>query len=244
MWKIMAADDEAYIREALQKLIDWEKMDCRLLSVSSNGRELLDNMEDEHPDIVITDIQMPEVDGLEICKYIYDYCPEIKVIILSAHSDFEYAKKAIKYNVSDYVLKISIIEELPEAVEKVIMQFEKNREEIKKKDMDEPSNLYTQIVQYIEERYMNKITLDEIADELHVNRSYVSRLYKNKSGINLFDAILEKRIEVAKEYLRATEMRTYEISAAVGIEDAGYFSKMFKKKTGISPKDYRRNETI
>lgn len=244
MWKIMAADDEAYIREALQKLIDWEKMDCTLVSVAANGRELLDNIEDEHPDIIITDIQMPEVDGLEICKYIDTYCPETKVIILSAYSEFEYAKKAIKYGVSDYVLKISIMEELPEAIEKAIMQIEKNRDEIEKTEIDEPGNLYAQIEQYIAERYMNKITLDEIAAELHANRSYVSRLYKNKRGINLFDAILERRIEAAKDYLRNTEMKTYEISAAVGIEDAGYFSKMFKKKTGVSPKDYRRNVTI
>ena len=77
---------------------------------------------------------------------------------------------------------------------------------------------------------------------MHVNRSYLSRFYKNKTGVNLFDAILNKRIEAAKDYLRNTDMKPYEISEAVGVEDAGYFSKMFKKITGVSPKEFRKRE--
>ena len=214
MWKVVAADDEGYIREALQKLINWEKMDCSLESVVSDGQELLEKIRGEMPDIVITDIQMPGVDGLEVCKYVYETCPETQVIILTAYSDFEYAKRAIKYSVCEYVLKISIIDELPLAVEKAIGKLSR----------------------------LKKITLDDIADTLHVNRSYLSRYYKNKTGVNLFDEILMKRVEKAKEYLQNTEMKTYEISEAVGVEDAGYFSKMFKKITGVSPKEFRKRE--
>ena len=221
MWKVVAADDEGYIREALQKLINWEKMDCSLESVVSDGQELLEKIREEMPDIVITDIQMPGVDGLEVCKYVYETCPETQVIILTAYSDFEYAKRAIKYSVCEYVLKISIIDELPLAVEKAI---------------GKQSRLY------LEENFRKKITLDDIADTLHVNRSYLSRYYKNKTGVNLFDEILMKRVEKAKEYLQNTEMKTYEISEAVGVEDAGYFSKMFKKITGVSPKEFRKRE--
>lgn len=64
--------------------------------------------------------------------------------------------------------------------------------------------------------------------------------YKNKTGINLFDTILNLRIEAAKEYLLNTDMKTYEISEAIGVDDAGYFSKMFKKITGVSPKEFRK----
>ena len=116
MWKVIAADDEGYIREALQKLINWGKMNCSLEKVVSDGQELLEEIGEEMPDIVITDIQMPGADGLEVCKYIYETCPETQVIILTAYSDFEYAKRAIKYSVCEYVLKISIIDELPLAV--------------------------------------------------------------------------------------------------------------------------------
>ncbi len=94
--------------------------------------------------------------------------------------------------------------------------------------------------QYIEQNFQTKLSLEEIAEALHANRSYLSRLYKSKTGKNLFDAILDRRIEAAKEYLLFTDMKTYEISEAVGIEDSGYFSKMFKKKIGVSPKEYRK----
>lgn len=242
MWKIMAADDEGYIREALQKLINWEKMDCILTAVACDGQELMEQMEIEHPEIIITDIQMPVLDGLEVCKLVYETCPEIQVILLTAYADFEYAKKAIKYSACEYVLKVSIMEELPIAVEKAIRELEKERRKIEKTEKEGMGTLYLQIEQYIEQNYRSKISLDEIAETLHANRSYLSRLYKNKTGVNLFDTILYKRIEAAKEYLVHTDMMTYEISEAVGFEDAGYFSKMFKKKTGISPKEYRKRE--
>ena len=137
------------------------------------------------------------------------------------------------------------MDELPGAVEKAIGNLLKLKKEIETEEKlksNEPESLLRQIDQYVEKNYCKKITLDDIADTLHVNRSYLSRYYKNKKGINLFDDILNRRVEAAKEYLRTTDMRTYEISEAVGVEDAGYFSKMFKKITGVSPKEFRKRE--
>lgn len=243
MWKVMAADDEAYMREALEKLISWNGMGCELRSVSSNGKELVERMEIEHPDIVITDVKMPVMDGLEVCKYVYETCPEAQVIILSAYSDFEYAKAAIHYSVCEYVLKISVLEELPGAVGKAIRNLEKNRREClhSGRDAGEPDteDLYNRMVRFIGENYRNKISLDDMAEKLHANRSYLSRLYKSRSGVNLFDDILRMRIEKAKEYMESTERKIYEISEAVGFDDTGYFSRVFKKYTGMSPREYK-----
>lgn len=243
MWKVMAADDEAYMREALEKLISWNGMGCELRSVSSNGKELVERMEIEHPDIVITDVKMPVMDGLEVCKYVYETCPEAQVIILSAYSDFGYARAAIHYSVCEYVLKISVLEELPGAVEKAIRNLEKNRREFlpSGKDAGEPDteDLYNRMVRFIGENYRNKISLDDMAEKLHANRSYLSRLYKSRSGVNLFDDILRMRIEKAKEYMESTDRKIYEISEAVGFDDTGYFSRVFKKYTGMSPREYK-----
>ena len=139
------------------------------------------------------------------------------------------------------VLKISIMDELPEALEKATGKLTPTKKEIEKEEIavSGQRTLLQQIDQYVEQNFKNKISLDEIADELHVNRSYLSRFYKNKTGINLFDTILNLRIEAAKEYLLNTDMKTYEISEAIGVDDAGYFQKMFKKITGVSPKEFR-----
>ena len=106
----------------------------------------------------------------------------------------------------------------------------------------EQLSLIQQIDHYIEQNYKKKLSLDDIAEDLHINSSYLSRVYKLKKGKNLFDTILNLRIEAAKDYLINTDKRTYEISELVGVEDASYFSKMFKKITGLSPKEYRRQE--
>ena len=244
MWKVVAADDEAYIREALKKLINWEKMDCVLIDVVDDGQELINKIEEEEPDIVITDIQMPEVNGMDVCKYLYETYPETQVIILTAYSDFSYAKTAIKYSICDYVLKVSIMDELLDAIEKAIGNLNQLKREIEKneKDLLEQLSLIQQIDHYIEQNYKKKLSLDDIAEDLHINSSYLSRVYKLKKGKNLFDTILNLRIEAAKDYLINTDKRTYEISELVGVEDASYFSKMFKKITGLSPKEYRRQE--
>lgn len=244
MWKVAASDDEAYLRTALKKLMNWEKMGCELIRVVNNGRELLQCVEEEHPDIVITDIRMPEIDGLEVCRQLYEKYPETQTIILSAYTDFEYARTAIRYDVADYVLKLSVLEELPPAVEKVTQKLQKQKKELEEELVRQPEkkdaeSLYDQIREYIEKNYSKKITLNDIAEELHANSSYLSRLYKKESGQNLFDVILKKRVDKAKEYMETTDKKIYEISQAVGFDDTGYFSRIFKRYTGVSPKEYQ-----
>lgn len=136
------------------------------------------------------------------------------------------------------------MDELPSALEKAIENLKRMKKEMEKTKIgvQEQKNLIQQVDQYIEHNFNKKISLDDIAEELHINRSYLSRLYKNKTGVNLFDAILYRRVEAAKEYLLQTDMKTYEISEAIGVEDAGYFSKMFKKIAGVSPKEFRKQE--
>lgn len=244
MWKVMAADDESYIREALQNLISWEKMDCQLVCVCSNGRQLLERIREEQADIVITDIRMPGVDGIQVCRTLYENWPEIQVILLTAYSEFDYARSAIRYDACGYVLKIAVLEELPQAVQKAVGNLEKRKahgqDPEKKEEID---SLYDRMQKYIEENFRRKITLDEIAEALHANPSYLSRLYKSRSGVNLFDDILRRRVELAMEYMRTTDWKIYEISQAVGFDDTGYFSKVFKKLTGMSPREYRNEKS-
>lgn len=241
MYKVMAADDEAYVRDALKQLIPWQTLGCQLVQVVSNGRELIDEMEQAHPDIIITDIRMPQLDGLEVCKYVHDRCPEAQVIILSAYSDFTYARTALRFGACEYVLKIELIDELPGAVTKAVRELEKQSREVREDSpaKDSPDDLYAQMVRYVERNYRNNIALQDIAEQLHANQSYLSRLYKSCSGVNLFDDIQRRRIEKAKECLIASDWKIQVVAKYVGFEDSAYFSRVFKKETGMSPKEYR-----
>lgn len=242
MWKVMIADDEAYIREVMQNLVPWEKLGCRLVYVAENGSDLIDRLEMNRPDIVVTDVKMPKTDGLMVCRHIHETCPEVQVILLSAYSEFEYARMGIKYDVCGYVLKTDIFDELPLAVEKAIHNLEKQQTEVLNTLKEEGRGsepLIQQMENYISQWYTKKITLVDMAEALHANPSYLSRLYKMKKGENLFDNINRRRLEKAKEYMVDTDMKVYQISDAVGFEDTGYFSRAFKKYTGLTPKEFR-----
>jgi hypothetical protein len=236
MWKVMIADDEVYMLEALEKLINWNNLDCRLVYKAKNGEELIDKIKEEVPDIIITDVKMPLVSGMEVAKYIYEHLLPTKVIILTAYADFEYAKLAIEYDVCGYIVKTSAIEELPamlrKAIAKLTLPSMLQEEEF-------PEDILSKLQKYIEDNYMEKLTLSQIAEEVHANGSYLSHLYKSKTGQNLFDAINKMKLKKAKEYL-VQGKRISEIATLVGFEDVSYFSRVFKKYESCSPRDYER----
>ena len=236
MWKVMIADDENYMLEAMENLIDWKKMECQLVYKAKNGQDLLDQVKKNPPDIIITDIKMPLVSGIEVARYVYENMLPVKVIILSAYADFQYAQEAIKYDVCGYIIKTSVIEMLPGMIQKAVGKlsvpvFETESEECYSDD------IFGRLQKYIAEHYMDKLNLTQISQEIHANGSYLSRLYKTKTGQNLFDVINKMKLEKAKEYMSQGK-RIYEIAQMVGFDDVSYFSRVFRKHEGCSPREY------
>ncbi len=237
MWKVMIADDENYMLEAMEKLIDWKKMDCQLIFRAKNGQMLLDEVKKNPPDIIITDIKMPLVSGIEIAKYVYEHMVPAKVIILSAYADFEYAQEAIKYDVCGYIIKTSVIEMLPEMIQKAIGKLSAPSETEKENSEAFTDDIFGRLQKYVSEHYTDKLTLAQISSEIHANGSYLSRLYKMKTGQNLFDVIHKMKLEKAKEYMSQGK-RIYEVAQLVGFDDVSYFSRVFRKYEGYPPRDY------
>ena len=235
----MVADDELYMLEAMEKLFNWEKMGCRLVFNARNGQELLDRMKVEIPDIVITDVRMPLVSGIEVAKYIYEKELPTKVIILSAYEDFEYAREAIQYDVCGYIVKTSVIEMLPEVLQKTIKKLPKPIEGIRADEKTHSSDILDRLKKYISLHYTEKLTLEQISNDIHANGSYLSRLYKMKTGQNLFDVINQMKMEKAKEYMSQGH-KIYEAAQMVGFDDVSYFSRVFKKYEGCSPREYEK----
>ena len=238
MWKVMIADDEHYMLEAMENLMDWEKMDCQLVFKAKNGKALLEEVKKNLPDIIITDIKMPLVNGIDVAKYVYENTLPTQVIILSAYADFWFAQEAIKYDVCGYIIKTSVIEMLPGMIQKAIKKLESSYQEIEKENEEYYSDdIFGRLQKYIADHYMDKLSLSQIATEIHANGSYLSRLYKTKTGQNLFDSINKMKLEKAKEYMHQGK-RIYEIAQMVGFDDVSYFSRVFRKHEGCSPREY------
>lgn len=248
MIRLIVVDDEAIQRKGLSKLIGKLRPNYEI-NQFENGKEALDFLKENEIDIIITDIRMPVLDGLSFisgCKY---KNVNTKIIILSAYAEFEYAQSAIGLGVFDYILK-------PIAVEKVIdilNRVEKSIKDDRNKKIDDVnlmlanklnedkrriiSDIY---IDYINNNYMNDISLDEIAERFHFNPSYFSTVFKEKMGMNFIKYLLKIRIEKSCELLIGSDKKVYEIAELVGYKDCKYFNRVFKKEMSVSPDEYRR----
>ncbi|MCR5792985.1 MAG: response regulator [Lachnospiraceae bacterium] len=130
MLKVFLVEDEVVIREGIKNNIDWQGNGIEFCGEASDGELAFPLIQKERPDIIITDIRMPFMDGLELARMVKKELPKVKIIILSGHEEFEYAKEAIKIGVAEYLLKPINGEELLEAVLKVAGQIMKEQEEL------------------------------------------------------------------------------------------------------------------
>ena len=132
MYRILLVDDEILVRDAIKENIDWKSMDCQLVGDCENGKQAADFVKSHPVDIVLTDILMPYMDGMELSHFLHDNYPEIVIVIFSGFGEFEYAKKAIQYNVSEYMLKPVTAMELREVIGKMKEKVDQQRKEKKK----------------------------------------------------------------------------------------------------------------
>lgn len=131
MLKLLIADDERIIRETISSLIDWKSLGVELAGVCSNGLEAYDMIIDESPDIVLTDIKMPGMNGLELIRNIAEINPDTRFIILSGYGEFEYAKEAMKFGVRHYILKPCNEKQISDSIKAVSREcHEKNKRRI------------------------------------------------------------------------------------------------------------------
>lgn len=240
MYRILIADDEERILEGIKSLIDWRALNSEIVFTATNGIDVKSWLSSHSADILITDIRMPGLTGMEIAAWIYENKIPTKVIFLTAYSDFQYAKQAMKYKVEAYVLKDDYLEELEATVRTLIEALRKDSEDLTSHSDVKYDKLIKKVCDIINERYNTDITLATLAAELHVSASYLSRKFSAEKGCPVTEYINQLRIRKAVELLQSTNMLVYEVAERVGIEDAAYFSALFKKYMGISPQKYKK----
>lgn len=129
MYSVIIVDDERNIREGILDLIEWEELGCKVEGTFRNGEQVVKYMQENGADIVITDIKMPIMDGIELAQIIRETHPEVEVVILTAYSDFTFAQKAIKYQVSDFVIKNEFLIDLPRAISRITEKLDKRKKQ-------------------------------------------------------------------------------------------------------------------
>ena len=130
MYSLMLVDDECDVRKAILETIPWGELGFEIVGEAENGREALDIAEKLNPDVIITDIKMPFMDGIEMVKALREYNPTTKVVFLSGFNDFEYAQSAIQYNVIEYLLKPISAENLCNTLKSIRSKLDEERGEL------------------------------------------------------------------------------------------------------------------
>lgn len=163
-YAVMLVDNEPAIPRGLMRLIDWGAHGCRVCAVASDGADAIRQIRQTRPDIVISDIRMPELDGMGLCKWIRENCGEIQIILLTGFPDFEYAQQAIQYEVVDFVLKPTTEEALATAVDKACRRLRKD-DGIQKSLLLEQQLLLAELI--FQNRHSLLYTLNKL-NELHI----------------------------------------------------------------------------
>lgn len=239
MKTVIIVEDEVRIRQGLARLIQKVDMGCTVIGTAENGYEGLQMISRLEPDIVITDIQMPRMDGLKMIEQAKAIGAECVYVILSGYSEFEYARQGIRLGVSDYLLKPVTISLVKELLAKLTAGQEKAERE------KEGDRRYSQAVQgmvdAVEKNCGMVLSLESFAEKYHMTPEYISNLFAKEVGQSFSNYKKQVRIEKAKQLLLTTEMKVYEVACAVGYPDQKYFSRVFKEYTGVSAKQFTLN---
>ena len=258
MYTMIVADDERWIRERIALSIDWAKAGIKVAGEAADGEEALALARELKPDIIVTDIRMPGISGLDLIKQLHRAGIRAKIIIISGYSDFNYAQKAIKLGVSDYILKPVENPELVSVVKKCVRQIEAEnvrdriieqaafQKDLKEKlagyegeDQNRRRNTMEKALAFIENNYSRPISLDDTAAELMLNPSYFSKLFSDTAGIPYSKYLALYRINKAKELMADPALRIKEIAGLVGYDNVRYFTRVFKSLTGLTPNVYK-----
>lgn len=163
MYSVLLVDDEALIREAISENTKWNELGFELAGTCKNGREAMEFIRKNPPDLLLTDICMPYMDGMELAKYVYEEQRDTKVVIISGYDEFEYAKKAVKYQVAEYILKPITAMELSETLKKVRVSLDEER--MKEQSMQRIRGAYVSNLPLLRGRFLNGLLAGSIQPE-------------------------------------------------------------------------------
>ena len=178
--RVLLVDDEIMIREGFKKLFDWETHECVVVGEAADGMEAITKIDEEQPDIVIMDINIPIINGLKVIQLSRVKYPSMAFVIVSGYDDFSYCREALRMQITDYILKPV-------------------NNEVKEKPVVKKERVITGITKYMQEHLSEDVSLHILSEEFHLNSQYISQLFKNEIGVNFLTYLTNIRMEHAKK---------------------------------------------
>lgn len=249
MYKVLIAEDDEAVRYVYSRMKIWNECGFKLEKQVSDGREAIDTLESENFDLILTDIRMPWIDGIELLKKIRESGRDTEVIFVSTYNDFEYARQGLILGAFDYILKPVKADKLKKVLERAKKKLDdKNYADIAETcvksafdyfNMTKDSVFGEHLFSYLSSLGINITTMEDIAENFEISKDYFGKLFKQNFRIhfNQFYSVL--KIEYSKALIRNYNYKAYEISEILGYSSRDYFTKVFREITGITPTEYK-----
>lgn len=238
--KVLIADDEYTIREGFKRLFDWERHGCSLIGEAENGKDALEKIKALSPDIVIMDISMPVMTGLEVIRQVRQRFPRIAFVIVSGYDDFSYCQEALRLRVEAYLLKPVNFDELQEIVDNLKIKLGEMDMLQGAPATDKDRKLIRDMTDYLNQHLDEEISLKILGDVFYLTPNYISRIFRDELGVNYLAYLTHLRIERARNLLLTTDMAIADVSEAAGFHDYRSFTKVFKRYEGVPPTQFRK----
>lgn len=240
MLRVLIADDEPNVCKLLRNLVDWSGFGMEICGAANDGAQALEMIKNLEPHVVLADVRMPGIDGFELIERAKVIDSNIDFIMISGHRDFEYAQRALRFQVLDYLLKPINQKELSALLRRIQTKRGGLAQSAEQAQPESESRVMRIAKQYIDEHYAEPVTLKTVADLVGFNPTYFSTRFGADNGKTFLEHLTDVRIEKAKELLRTTNNSVAAICQAVGYTDVSHFTALFKKSTDLRPSVYRK----
>jgi two-component system, response regulator YesN len=246
-YRILACEDEPNLLASLKAKMEKSLPGFEVVATAEDGDTAASILDTAAIDVLVTDIRMPGLSGLELIKLVADQHPRIQTVVISGYGEFEYAQKTMRYGSIDYILKPVSGSQLVEAFARVRVLLEKADASLEEMTRElgvdrsySPKAVASAVQGYIQKNYMRDISVDSIAKHFNITASYLCKVFAKHIGISPSRYIMAARIENAKSLLsQEPDLLIREVGELVGYSDQCYFSRVLKQLTGISPEAFR-----
>jgi two-component system response regulator YesN len=251
----MIVDDEPNTLEKLANYIHLADLDFHVGAKALGAEDALYFLGITSPDLVITDIRMPVMDGLALLQRMRQNGWNGYAAIITGHDDFAYAQQAIRLNVFEFIIKPVFPEDIAALLSRARLLLDRDQTEKEKLRNEIQAELkgssptddvngslpsyIGQAKAYIKEHYAEPLTLNQVAKNVAISPVYLSSRFAKYCGQNFLEYITKYRITKAKELLAQTNLQVQEVANKVGYTDIAYFSRVFRRESGQTPSNYR-----
>lgn len=245
MYKVIVVEDEKLVRQGIIFGTNWSQVNCMVVGEAEDGETGIAAIRKYQPDLVVTDICMPKMNGIEMIQKLQEENINPVVIFLTAYDEFSYAQQAVKLGAVDYLLKPFEDGELEAVIGRIFKKSSKHGAgEEQKTELafakGDKSKYIMDAIAYIEENYADPdISIKAAAQSMGISEGHLSHLFRKETDFTFLSCLTQCRMRAAKNLLKDYHYKVYEVAELVGYHDITYFSVTFKRFVGVSPSEYQ-----